>query len=63
MAQVTVSALKPDFSPQGLELRACTLSYSHQLYFCEGFFEIGSPELFVPEALNHDPPDLCLLSS
>jgi hypothetical protein len=31
--------------------------------FCEGFFEIGSPELFAQLALNLDPPDLCLLSS
>jgi hypothetical protein len=28
-----------------------------------GFFEIGSLELFcLGLALNHDPPDLCLLT-
>jgi hypothetical protein len=31
---------------------------------CEEFFEIGSYALLVARlALNHDPPDLCLLSS
>jgi hypothetical protein len=28
-----------------------------------GFFKISSLELFARLALNHDPPDLCLLSS
>jgi hypothetical protein len=28
-----------------------------------GFFKIGSQELFALVASNHDPPELCLLSS
>jgi hypothetical protein len=33
----------------GFELRAYTLSHttSHPSFFCEGFFEIGSHELFA----------------
>jgi hypothetical protein len=31
----------------GLELRALTWSQLHQPYYCEGFFEIGSCELFA----------------
>jgi hypothetical protein len=34
------------FSVLGLELRAFNLEPLHQAYFCEGFFEIGSNELF-----------------
>jgi hypothetical protein len=34
----------------------------YQLYFCKGFFEIGSHKLFTWLTLNCDPPDLCLLS-
>jgi hypothetical protein len=33
-----------------------------QPFSCDGFFEIGSRELFPRLTLNHDPPDLCLLS-
>jgi hypothetical protein len=35
----------------------------HQPFFVMDFFEIGSLELFPRLASNHDPPDLCLLSS
>jgi hypothetical protein len=45
------------------ELRAYTLSYSTSPFFVLGFFKIGAHELFAGLALNHDPPDLCLLSS
>jgi hypothetical protein len=31
----------------GFELRVFTLSHSTSLIFCEGFFEIGSHELFA----------------
>jgi hypothetical protein len=31
----------------GFELRAYTLSHSTSPFFVKGFFEIGSPELFV----------------
>jgi hypothetical protein len=53
----------------GLELRAFTLSLSTSpilfvcVCVCEGFFKIGSRKLFARLALNHDPLDLCLLSS
>jgi hypothetical protein len=36
---------------------------SHQPYFCEGFFKIGSYELLAGLALNCDPPDLWFLRS
>jgi hypothetical protein len=42
---------------QGLLLKT-----PHQPYFCEGFFEIGSLELFGM-ASNCNLPDLCLLTS
>jgi hypothetical protein len=46
----------------GIELRAY-LSHSGSPFLWWAFFEIGSLELFVQLALNHDLPDLCLLSS
>jgi hypothetical protein len=35
------------FAVLGLELRAFTLSHSTNPIFCDGFFEIGSLELFA----------------
>jgi hypothetical protein len=45
-----------------LEFRAFTLSGSAAL-FVMGIFQIGSGELFAWAGLNHDLPNLCLLSS
>jgi hypothetical protein len=49
------------FAVLGLEPRAYTLSHSTALC-CDGFFDIGSQELFAQAASNLNP-DLCLLSS
>jgi hypothetical protein len=35
------------FAVLGLKLRAYTLSHSTSPFFCDGFFEIGSLELFA----------------
>jgi hypothetical protein len=37
----------------------------HQPFFCDFFFffEIGSHELLPKLSSNHDPPNLCCLSS
>jgi hypothetical protein len=51
------------FAVLEFELRAYTLSHSTSPFFVTGFFEIGSCELFALAGSNHDPPDLCLLSS
>jgi hypothetical protein len=52
------------FAVLGFELRAYTLRHSTSLFvYVMGFFKVGSCELFAQLALNHDPPDLCLLSS
>jgi hypothetical protein len=37
--------------------------HSNQPFFMKGFFKIGSPNYLPGLASNHDPPDLCLLSS
>jgi hypothetical protein len=65
----SLTNLRPDFfflffffGVLGLELRAYTLSQPPAL-FVLGIFEIGSQELFAWLASNHDPSDLCLLSS
>jgi hypothetical protein len=53
----------------GFELRASQLlgryhlSHSASPVFVLGIFEIGSLEHLCRLASNHDPPDLCLLSS
>jgi hypothetical protein len=47
----------------GFELRAYTLSHSTSPFFFIISFKIESHELFAQLASNHDPPDLCLLSS
>jgi hypothetical protein len=47
----------------GFELRVSCLQSHASSPFCSGYLEMGSPELFVQGASNHDPPDLCLPSS
>jgi hypothetical protein len=57
----------------GLNSGPCTgwagrlsLQYPHQSCFVMVFFKIGSHELFAQAGFkppNHDPPDICLLSS
>jgi hypothetical protein len=49
----------------GFELnsRAYTLSHAAGPFFMMGFFETEYHELFAWLASNHDPPDICLLSS
>jgi hypothetical protein len=58
------------FSVLGFEFRVSRLLGGvlpleplHQPFFVMGIFEIGSCELFAGLALNHNPLDLCLLSS
>jgi hypothetical protein len=48
----------------GLELRAFTLSHSTSPFFLWRVFSRQGLTNYLPRlALNHDPPDLCLLSS
>jgi hypothetical protein len=50
------------FPVLGLKLRAYTLSHSTSPFFCDGLFNWVLN--YLPQlASNHDPPDLCLLSS
>jgi hypothetical protein len=51
------------FAILGFELRAYTLSHSTSPFFVKGIFKIGSLKLLPGLASNHNPPDLCLLSS
>jgi hypothetical protein len=57
----TISFIYLFFAVLGLELRALHLESLHQPYFCEGFLEIGSHELFAWAVLNLNHPDLYLL--
>jgi hypothetical protein len=45
-------------STEGLHLKPL-----HQPHFCVGVFVIGAPEPFAWPGSDHDPPDVCLLSS
>jgi hypothetical protein len=47
----------------GLELRSFTLSHPTSPIFVMGIFKIGYMSYLPKLALNHNPPDLCLLSS
>jgi hypothetical protein len=51
------------FAVLGLELRAFTLSHSTSPIFVKGFLRQGLENYLLWLASNHDPPDLCLLSS
>jgi hypothetical protein len=51
------------FAVLGLELRAFTLSHSTSPTFVKGFSRQGLVNYLPGLALNHDPPDLCVLSS
>jgi hypothetical protein len=47
----------------GLELRAFTLGHSTSPIFVKGFSRDGLTNYLARLDLNHDPPNLCLLSS
>jgi hypothetical protein len=54
----------------GFELRVCAckagallLEALHFIFFCSGYFGMGSWKYLPGLTSNHDPPDLCLLSS
>jgi hypothetical protein len=51
------------FEVLGLKLRAFTSSPSTSLIFVKGFWDKVSQNYLPRLASNHDPPDLCLLSS
>jgi hypothetical protein len=51
------------FSVLGLKLRAFTLSHSTSPIFVKDFSRQGLADYLPGVALNHDPPDLCLLSN
>jgi hypothetical protein len=52
------------FSGAGAWIQGLHFQPLHQLYFCAGFFQDRVSWNYLPAlASNHDPPDLCLLSS
>jgi hypothetical protein len=63
--EVFSSFFKKILEVLGFELRAYTLSHSASppLHFVLGIFEIGLPNYLLGLDLNHDPLDLCHLSS
>jgi hypothetical protein len=59
---ISFTPLKKNFfDGTGAWTQGYTLSHSTIPFFSEGFFEIGSRELFGQAGFG--PPDLCLLSS
>jgi hypothetical protein len=66
--EIEEAPLSPDCSPPppptlGFELRAFILSHSTSSIFVKNFSRYGLMNYLPGLASNHDPPDLCLLSS
>jgi hypothetical protein len=65
--EITLISLFPHrficFWGTGVWTQGLHLEPLHQPFFEMVFLEIGSLELFARLASNHNPPDLCLLSS